>query len=220
MGYCQPYHRTVGQIDRTLYETFSKSASSHHCATVLILHCASHYLCCGGGIFIHENHHFPFLHHAVTFCLIFHSRHSSASSIYYKVVLWKQFIGYIDSSLQITTSITLEIEHEMFHSLLFQFLQAFHKLTMGSGTETANTYISYLRAYHISGVYGVDGNLVACHLKRENVANTPSYHTEHHLRTLGSPKPSHDFFLSHLHSSYGGIVNADDAVSSYYSHLL
>ena len=63
----EAYHRTVGQVDGTLYESLAKGATANDGATVVILYGTTHNLGCRGGKLVNEyNHAATRLHQSVT----------------------------------------------------------------------------------------------------------------------------------------------------------
>ena len=89
-----------------------------------------------------------------------------------------------------------------------------------SGSKATYTDIAHIRTYHIGGIDGVDGNLVAGDGKGEAVADAWTDNTQQHLCALGTTQALHDLLLRHLDTCNGGIVDADNAVASQDAHLL
>ena len=55
-GNCKTNHAAVTELHRLLYEAFTKGATTHDCAAVVVLNCSGEYLAGTGAAFIHKHH--------------------------------------------------------------------------------------------------------------------------------------------------------------------
>ena len=67
----QTNHRTIGQIDRTLYQTLTKCTTTYHQTAVLILNGTRHNFSCRGRISIHQNDNLTLSKLTITMRLVF-----------------------------------------------------------------------------------------------------------------------------------------------------
>ena len=73
---------------------------------------------------------------------------------------------------------------------------------------------------HVCSIHRIDRYLVAYHIKMQCVLYLSSHHSQIHMTTFPSAKAMHNLFAGHLYSSYGSIVDRDDAVSCHDAHFL
>ena len=186
----------------------------------MILHGTCNNLSSRGRITIHQNHNLTFLEHPIAISRIFRARHSPTLGINDQIAALKKFVGDIDSCLQIAATILLKIENQILHALLLQVLKTLQELLMGGGAKTTDTDITDTWTNDISSIYRLHGNLIANHRELKSILDSLTHHTQMNGGTLRSAQALHDFFLRHLHTSNGGIIDRDDAVASNDAHFL
>ena len=138
---------------------------------------------------------------------IISSRGSTTIGIHDQVATLQELVSDIDGSLQIATTILLQIEDQMLHALRLQLAESFEELLMGRGTEITNTDVANARTDDIGSIDGMDRNLITHNGKLQCLTNALAHHTQFHLRPLRTTKALHDLLLRHLHTSNGRIVN-------------
>ena len=220
MRHGETNHRAVGQVDGTLHESLAEGTATYNHTAVLVLDGTCDNLRRRCRILIYEHHHLAIQELTVALCLIVISRHLPSLGIYNKVVLLKKLIGNVHGSLEIAASVALKVEDKVAHALFLQLGEGIAELVMGGGSEIADAHISNLGSYHIYGINGFNGNLVACDLEGEGVLNATAHNTQHHLGALGSAETSHNLLLRHLHSGNGSVVDIDDTVAGKDTNLL
>ena len=191
----QTDHRTVWQIDGALYKTFSKRTATYHHTAVLILDGTCHNLCGRGCILVHQHNDASIAETAMFGCLIVATVGHASFCIDNQVTCLQELTGQVGSCLQIATAILLQVEHQVFHALRLQFLHALHELIIGGGTKTAYADIADAWANHVGSVNGMYGNLVALHLKGEQILNTRTHNTQVGNGALGAAQTAHNLFL-------------------------
>ena len=221
VGNGQADHRAVGQVDGALNQSFAVRPAAHHGATVLVLDGAGDDFSCRGSELVDENHHLSFHQFAISFGAVLGPlARFAALRIDNKVVLFQEFIGYLDGCLQVAAAIVLQIEQQVFHALLLQGAHTFHELIVGGGPEIGDADITDARPYHIDGINRLDGNLVAGDDECQLVGNAAAHHAQFHLGSLLAAQTFHDVFFRHLDTGDSGVVDRYDAVAGHDAHLL
>ena len=220
MGDGEAYHRSVGQVDRTLDEAFAEGAATHDDAAVVILYGTRYNLCRRGRIAVDEDDDLSLSKQASAFGMMFHALGGASFGIDHQVALLQELIGNLHGSMQIAAAILLQVEHQCLHALRQEGLQTLHEFVVRGGSEVADADIAHFRTKHIGGVDGVDRNLVADNLEVQGVANALSHDAEVDLRPLGTAQSAHNLFARHLDAGNGGVVDVDDAVASQDTSLL
>ena len=212
-------HGTVRQIDRTLYKSLSEGTATHYHAPVPILHSTGNNLARRSRIFVHQDHQFTELMLSVTIGIKVPTGAPTAFCVDNQFLLTQELIGYVNGSIQITSSITLQIENEILHSLSFQGSQCIHEFLVCSRCKTVNLDVTDLRSYHIRSIQTVHRNLVATDSEGKQLRNSPTQYLYIHLRTFWSLQATHDIFRTHLHTGYHRVVHHHDTVACQDSHL-
>ena len=220
MGNGEPNHRTVGQVDGTLNESFTKGATTHHNASVVVLNGTRNYLSSRGGIAIDEDYHLTFGKESATIGLIFCARHTTTLSIDDEVASIQELIGYLHGSMQIPSPILLQVKNERLHAFFLQLLQTLAELIVCGGAKTANADVAHLWTNHISSIDRLHRNLVASNNKQQGVGNAATNNAQVDFRSLGTTQTTHNLLLGHFHTSNSGIVDRDDTIASQDTHLL
>ena len=145
-------HRTIRQIDRTLYKAFSEGTTPHNNTTILILDGTCHNLCCRRRITVHQHHDLTILEYTFTISCIVHTRYLTTFCINNQITLLQKLFRDIYCSLQITATILLQIEYQMLHPFSLQLVETFQELLMRRSTKAANTDIANARTNHIGGI--------------------------------------------------------------------
>ena len=99
MGNGEPNHRTVGQVDGTLNESFTKGATTHHNASVVVLNGTRNNLSSRGGIAIDEDYHLALGKESATISLILCTRHTTTLGVNDEVASIQELIGYLHGSM-------------------------------------------------------------------------------------------------------------------------
>ena len=220
MSHRETDHRTVRQVDGTLYQSLSEGATTHDKATVLVLNGPRDNLRCRGGIAVHQHHHLTRRESAGTMRTVLCPLGSSSVSIDNQVAFLQKLVGDIYGGLQIASAILLQVEDQVFHTLTAESFKALHKLLMGLRPEVADTDIADARTYHIRGINGLHGNLVTYDSEEQFVLNARTDDAKMHLCILRTAQPFHDLLLRHVNTRNGGVVDADDTVAGDDAHLL
>ena len=152
MGNGKTDHRTIRQIDRTLHKALSEGTTPHYDTTILILYGTCHNLCCRRRVAVHQHHDLTILEHTFTISYIVHTRHLTTFCINNQITLLQKLFRDIYCSLQITTSILLQIEYQMLHPFSLQLVETLQKLLMRRCTKAANTDIANAWTNHIGGI--------------------------------------------------------------------
>ena len=107
MGNSETDHRPIRHVDRPLDKSLAKGTTPNDYTSILILNGTSDNLCGRGRITIDKHDDLTFLENATTICCILGSRSFPALSIHNQVSSLQKFVGYINGSLQIATTILL-----------------------------------------------------------------------------------------------------------------
>ena len=121
-GNGQAYHRAVRQVDRALHQSFAESAPAYDYTSIPILNGSGYDFTGGCGIFIHQNDETAVFKLSVSFGMEITAACGSAFRINNEVLLLQEFIGEVDSGVQIATAISLQVEYQVFHSFFLQLL--------------------------------------------------------------------------------------------------
>ena len=216
----QTDHRAVRQIDRTLDKTLSESTTAYNDTTILILNGSSNNLCGRRRITIYKDDDLTREEGSTAIGSIFRARHSPTLCIDDKVAFLQELLGDIDSCLQISAAIFLQIENEISHSLLTQLIQALQEFLMGRSTEVSNTDIADARANHIGSINRLDGNLITDNSKLQHILDTLTNDAQVDLRAFRATQTLHDLLLRHLDTSDSCIIYQDDTVACQDAHFL
>ena len=100
-------HRTVGQIYRTLHQSFTKRTASYNNPSVPILHGTADNLTGRSRIFIYQHHQPSILKGTVSLGIEIAPFCSTPFRVYNQFFLAQKLIGQIDSRIQIATAIAL-----------------------------------------------------------------------------------------------------------------
>ena len=148
------------------------------------------------------------------------SRGTTTIGINDEIATLQELVSDIDGSLQIATTILLQIEDQVLHAQRLQLTESCEKLLMGCGAKVTNTDIADAGTNDIGSIDGVDRNLVTHNCKLKRLANALAHHTQLHLRPFRTTKALHDLLLRHLYTCNSRIVHRDDAIASDDAHTL
>ena len=216
----ETYERTVGQGDGTLHESLTKRAATHNDTSVPILYGTGDNLRGRSRILVDEHHEASLAELTLTLGIELRARRAVAFGIYNLLARLQEVACHIHGSLQVTSSVALQVKDEVLHLLLLQCSQCIAELLVCSGAETAYLDVAYLGSNHIGSVERVYGNLVACHAEGQLLIIPTAHDTQLHYRTLGATQAFHDFVACHLYSGDSRVVHRHDAVARQYAHLL
>ena len=220
MGDRESDHRAVGKVYRTLDKALAKRSATHHDATILILDSTCDNLGSRGRIAVNQNNDLTRLEHTIAIGRIFRTRHSPTLCIDDEIAFLQELLGNVDSSLQIASSVLLQVENQVVHPLLAQLIKALEELLMGCGTKVTDTDIADTWTDHIGGIDGLHGNLVAHNGKLQQILDALTDDAQTHLRALRATEALHDLLLRHLHTSDGRIIDQHNTVACQDAYLL
>ena len=152
-------HRTIGQIDRTLDEAFTKGSATHNDTTILILDGTCDNLCCRSCETIDQDNHLSIEEHTTTIGLILHTRHFQTLGIDNEIAPLQELVGDIDSGFQISTTILLKVEDKVNHTCLTQFIETLKEFLMGGSTKVTNADIANAWTDDIGSIHRLNRNL-------------------------------------------------------------
>ena len=112
MGNGQSDHRTVRQVYGSLDESLAKGAAPHYDAPILVLNGSRDNLCCRGGVAVYEHDDFAFCKQSSPLSLVFGALCLTSLRIDYQVIALQELVGYLDSSVQESASVLLQVEHQ------------------------------------------------------------------------------------------------------------
>ena len=213
MGDGQTNHRTVRQIDGTLYQSFTIGTATHHKSTVMVLYGSCHDLSGRRRIAVYQDDNLSFLKETVPFCAILITRGTPPLRIDYQIIIPQKLIGDGNSCMEITTAILLQVKDKRLHPLTSQFHETLAELLMRLGAEITNTDIADTRTYHISGINRLDRYLITSDDKFQGIGNTPADNSQTHLRPFRTAQSSHNLFLGHRDTRYRSVIHIDDTVT-------
>ena len=185
-------HRTVLKLYRALHQSLTEGAATDDRGAVVVLHGSRDNLCCRGRILIYEDAELQILQLAASVRLIFHAILRLALGIYNKVVLAEQLVGDVDGSLQISTSVVLEVENETLHAGTLQGVCGCDKLAVRRGTERSDADVAHVRTNHIICVQRVDGYFGAGNGEMEHLLHATAHDTKADLRAALAAQTAHD----------------------------
>ena len=107
MGYGEPNHGTVTELNGALHQSLAEGSASYHLSTVLVLYCACDNLCRRCRELIDEHHYFAVKELSVAVCTIFAPLYGTSLCVNDKVVLVQELVGYVDGCLEVSTSVLL-----------------------------------------------------------------------------------------------------------------
>ena len=216
----QTDHRTIRQIDGTLYQSFAKRATTYYQTAVLILNGTCHNLCSRGRIAIHQDDDLTLREFTISMRLVLRALHLSTIGIDNHVTTLQKLISNIDSSFQITSTILLQIKYQILHTLCLKFCKTFHEFIVSLGTKVTNADIADTRSNHVGGIDRMDRNLISYYSKFQFILDAKTHHTQFYLRTLRTTQALHNLLLRHLHTCNRCIIHGYDTVASNDAHLL
>ena len=219
-GDSEANHGTVRQVDRTLYQSLAESAASYYHASVPVLDGSGHDFTGRSGVLVHQYDETAVLEVARTFGKEITAACGPSFGVDDEFFLLQKLVGKVDGGIQIPSSVTLQVEDEVFHSFLLQAFQGFCKL-FGSGCpEAVDAYIAGFGLYHVRGVQTQNGNFVALHGEVQLVVHATAHDGQFHLRVFRPAQAAHNIFRAHFYSGNGAVVDGYDTVAGKDAHLL
>ena len=136
------------------------------------------------------------------------------------ISIGQKLVCYAGRSLQITSTIILQVEYQVGHAELFERIYSTHHLLMRLLAKVFEPDEPDTWTYHIGCINREDGYLRTLDYKREWLVDTPSDNRQRHLRATFASKSAHDVVPIHLHTSYRGVIDGNNTVASEDAHFL
>ena len=112
VGNGEANHRTVGQVDGTLYQALAKGATTYDNTAVVVLDGTRDNLCCRSGIAIDQYDDLSFSEQATATSRIFVTIYATTLGIDDETATLQQFVGHLYSCLQIAATILLKVSSD------------------------------------------------------------------------------------------------------------
>ena len=206
--------------ERTLHQSLAEGTTTYHHTTVLVLDGTRNDFGGRGSKLIGEHHNLALAPTTIGLSTELLTRSLATIGIDNQIAFLQELIGNLSRRLEITTSIVLQVEDEVFHALLLQGIHRLRNFLVAGHTETSQTDIADTRTNHVGCIHRCDWNLVTLYIEGQLVLDATAHNSELHHRSLRTTKSLHDFLLTHLHASDGSVVDCHDAVARHDAHLL
>ena len=158
-------HTAVGHIEGTLYQPFSKGATSHNNTTVLILDGSRKNLCCRSTILVDKNRYPTLLEATATGATKLLVRHAATFGINNHIAFLEKFTGYVCCCLKEASRVLLEVDDEILHAFVFELLYGINHLFVCRLSEIVETNETNGWCHHVGSINRVDRNPVALDIK-------------------------------------------------------
>ena len=109
-------HRAIGEVDGTLYKSFSECAPADDGAAVVVLYGSCHDFSGGCGVFAHKNGQAAFGEESATFSMEYLPGCGASFGVYDEVVFLEELISDFESRSQISASVGRKVENEVLHA--------------------------------------------------------------------------------------------------------
>ncbi len=162
-GYGQANHGTVRQVDGTLHKSLAECTASYYHTSVPVLDGSGHDFAGRSGVLVHQYDEAAVPEVARTLGKEVAAACGSSFGVDDEFLLFQKLVGKVDGGIQISSSVSLQVEDKVFHSLLLQYFQGLCKLFGGGGSKAVDAYIAGLGLYHVRGVQTENGNFVTLH---------------------------------------------------------
>ena len=110
-GDSQAYHGTVGQVDGALYQAFTECTTAYNNSSVPVLYGTGNDFTGRGRVFIHQYNETAVFEVTRAFGVEITTLGGSSFGIYNQFFLLQELIGKIDGCVQVSASITLQVEY-------------------------------------------------------------------------------------------------------------
>ena len=124
-GNGQSDHRTVRKVDRALNQSFTERTASYHHSSVPILNGTCHNLTCRSRIFVYQYHQTSVTEVSVAFGKKLTALCRTSFCVDNQFFLSQELVCQIDGGIQITTSVALQVQNQVFHPFFLQLFQGF-----------------------------------------------------------------------------------------------
>ena len=132
----------------------------------------------------------------------------------------QKFVGKVDSCIEVASSVALQVENHILHSLLLKFFHCFLEFFGSRCPEAVDADIACLRLNHIGRVKAEDRYLVSFYGEHQRVLDAATDNFQIYFRAFRTAKTLHDFFRTHLYTCNGAVVDGDDTVACKDSYFL
>ena len=160
------------------------------------------------------------LHESVALGTQFLTRHDAAVGVDNHFAVGQKFAGHLLGGVEVAATVELEVENEVLHALLLQFLDFVVYLLARSGPEAVELDVACGGGDEVGRVDGVERNFVAHDFKVQHVFGSAAHNVEAGNGALGAAQERHDAVAVHFYPRNGAAVDGDDAVAFKYTRLL
>ena len=112
----QANHRAIGQVDGTLHQPLTESTATNHYSSVPVLNSSGHDFTGRSRKLIHQHNQTSIPEISGTLGKELATRVPASFGINNQLLFFQKFICQIDGSIQITSTVTLQIKHQIFHA--------------------------------------------------------------------------------------------------------
>ena len=220
MGNGETDFTAIFEGKRTLHQSLAKGSATHHYTTVLILYSTGNDFSRRSRKLISEDNNLALAPATISLSTELLTGSSTTIGIDYQITLLQELISYLRRSLQIASTIILQVEDKVFHALLLQRIHRLGNLLVARHSETSQTDITNARTNHIGSIHRGNRNLITFHLEGKLILDAAAHNGKVYNRTLRTTEPLHDFLLAHLDARNGSIIYRHNTVAGDNAHLL
>ena len=130
------------------------------------------------------------------------------------VFFLEQLTEHIGGLLKVAPGIVPEVEHEIFHALIFhQLFQCFHKFFIGRCAEAVDLNVTGIGVQHVGHVHAIHRDFIPGHRKLPQLGFLAAQDTDLHVCPLFAPQHFDDIIGVHAYPGDGGVSNLHNAVA-------
>ena len=162
----QTNHGTIRQVDRTLHQSFAERTASYDNSSIPILHCTADNFAGGSRIFIYQDDKASITEISVSFGVEITAFGSPSFRVDNQFFLPQEFVGKVDSCIKVTSSVSLQVENQVLHTLFLKACHCFLEF-FGSGcSEAVDADITCFRLNHVRSIEAKDRYFISFHCEQ------------------------------------------------------
>ena len=210
----------VGQVERSLYQTFAEGTTADDDATVVVLDGPRENLAGRGRAFVDEDDEFAGGVKSVFLAPPFLTRRVYAFGEDDEFVFGEELVDELDGGVEVAARVAAQVEDERLHALCLQLGESLHELLVRLLREAVKLDVADMVVEHIGCVDAVQRNLVAGDFKINEFGVATALHADGDLGAFLAAQAFLHIVVVDLLAKGILAVDFDDLVTGHDADLL